>query len=254
MRESLYIRVEKLAFSREKNRPIRRRKGLLNCVPCHRRAACPLKYYLNSPGGNTCSIGELKKSAEDKRMNIKKTGTSLAIVFSMLAFNAAAQADCTEEIDHITQAADNLRCTLDQSKDFGDAAGLWDHAPIWQKAAGKGKNKQDAVTDGCETHQSIAKKLYEEREFSDDKRPPRNKNNLAAGAAQQLKFGKFQAALDSLTAIELAVDESVVNPDFGTLVDPWNNNVDGDAEYWATRVKAFATEMKTRIDPELGCY
>ena len=67
MREPLYIRVKKLAFSREKNRPIRRRKGLLNCVACHRRAACPLKYYLNSPGSDTCSIGELKKSAEDKQ-------------------------------------------------------------------------------------------------------------------------------------------------------------------------------------------
>ena len=178
-------------------------------------------------------------------MNIKKTGTSLAIVFSMLAFNAAAQADCTEEIDHITQAADNLRCEAD--------GGLWDHAPIWQKAAGKGKNKQDAVTDGCETHQSIAKKLYEKRDGSP---PPRNKKgtNDATGAAQALKYGKFQAAIDSLTAIELAVDASVVNPDFGILVDEWNNNVDGDAEYWAARVKAFATDMKTRIDPELGCY
>jgi hypothetical protein len=188
-------------------------------------------------------------------MNIKKTGTSLAIVFSMLAFNAAAQADCTEEIDHITQAADNLRCTLDQSKDFGDAAGLWDHAPIWQKAAGKGKNKQDAVTDGCETHQSIAKKLYEKRDGSP---PPRNKKgtNDATGAAQALKYGKFQAAIDSLTAIELAVDASVVNPapDWGTVVDVSNNNCEGDAEYWAAKVKAFATDMKTRIDPELGCY
>ena len=180
-------------------------------------------------------------------MNIKKTGTSLAIVFSMLAFNAAAQADCTEEIDHITQAADNLRCTAD--------GGLWAHAPIWQKAAGKGKKKQDAVTDGCETHQSIAKKLYEERDF-DGKPPPRNKNNLATGAAQALKYGKFQAAIDSLTAIELAVDASVVNPapDWGTVVDVSNNNFEGDAEYWAAKVKAFATDMKTRIDPELGCY
>ena len=178
-------------------------------------------------------------------MNIKKTGASLAVAFSMLAFNAAAQADCTEEIDYITQAADNLRCTAD--------GGLWAHAPIWQKAAGKGKKKQDAVTDGCETHQRIAKKLFEEREFSDDKRPPRNKNNTATGAAQALTFGKFQAAIDSLTAIELAVDASVVNPDFGILVDQWNNNVDGNAEYWAARVKAFATDMKTRIDPIEGC-
>ena len=188
-------------------------------------------------------------------MNIKKTGTSLAIVFSMLAFNAAAQADCTEEIRSIKEAADNLRCTLDQSEDFGDAAGQWDWEPIWQKAAGKGKKKQDAQTDGCETHQRIAKKLYEKR-IDDGSPPPRNKKgtNDATGAAQALEYGKFQAAIDSLTAIELAVDASVVNPDFGILVDEWNNNVDGDAEYWAARVKAFATDMKTRIDPELGCY
>jgi len=182
-------------------------------------------------------------------MTIKKTGTSLAIVFSMLAFNAAAQADCTEEIDHITQAADNLRCEAD--------GGLWAVKPIWQKAAGKGRKKQDAVGDGCEVHQSIARKLYEVRDFSDpDSRPRPNKKgtNLASGAAQSLEYGKFQAAIDSLTAIELAVDASVVNPDFGILVDEWNNNVDGDAEYWAARVKAFATDMKTRIDPELGCY
>lgn len=205
-------------------------------------------------------------------MNIKKTGTSLAIVFSMLAFNAAAQADCTEEIAHIKQAADNLRCTLAQSKEFGAPSspdfelgerGLWDYAPIWQKAAGKGKKKQDAQTDGCETHQRIAKKLYEERDFSDpDSRPrPNGKNgkettNTATGAAQALEYGKFQAALDSLTAIELAVDASVVNPDpkWGTVVDVSNNNFEGDAKYWAAKVKAFATDMKTRIDPELGCY
>ena len=199
------------------------------------------------------TLGEYKNLRRTNKVNIKKTGASLAVAFSMLAFNAAAQADCTEEIDYITQAADNLRCTLTQSPEFGDANGLWDHAPIWQKAAGKGKKKQDAVTDGCETHQRIAKKLFEEREFSDDKRPPKNKNNTATGAAQALTFGKFQAAIDSLTAIELAVDATVVNPDFGTLVDEWNNNVEGDAEYWAARVKAFATDMKTRIDPIEGC-
>ena len=187
-------------------------------------------------------------------MNIKKTGTSLAIVFSMLAFNAAAQADCTEEIAHIKQAADNLRCTTKRSPEFGDADGLWAHAPIWQKAAGKGKKKPDAQTDGCETHQRIAQKLFEEREFSDDKRPPRNKNNTATGAAQALTFGKFQAAIDSLTAIELAVDESVVNPDFGILVDPWNDEVHvGNADYWAARVRNFATDMKLSIfDPDTG--
>ena len=190
-------------------------------------------------------------------MTIKKTGTSLAIVFSMLAFNAAAQADCTEEIDHITQAADNLRCTLDQSEDFGDAAGQWDWEPIWQKAAGKGRKKQDAVGDGCEVHQSIARKLYEVRDFSDpDSRPRPNKKgtNLASGAAQSLEYGKFQAAIDSLTAIELAVDASVVNPDFGILeVDPQNPTGEGTADYWAARVRNFATDMKTRIDPVLGC-
>ena len=191
-------------------------------------------------------------------MNIKKTGTSLAIVFSMLAFNAAAQADCTEEIAHIKQAADNLRCTIDQSEDFGDAAGLWDWEPIWQKAAGKGRKKQDAVGDGCEVHQSIARKLYEVRDFSDpDSRPRPNKKgtNLASGAAQSLEYGKFQAAIDSLTAIELAVDASVVNPDpkWGTVVDVSNDNFEGDAKYWAAKVKAFATDMKTRIDPVSGC-
>jgi len=182
-------------------------------------------------------------------MNIKKTGTSLAIVFSMLAFNAAAQADCTEEIDHITQAADNLRCEAD--------GGLWAVKPIWQKAAGKGRKKQDAVGDGCEVHQSIARKLYEVRDFSDpDSRPRPNKKgtNLASGAAQSLEYGKFQAAIDSLTAIELAVDASVVNPDFGILeVDPQNPTGEGTADYWAARVRNFATDMKTRIDPVLGC-
>ena len=185
-------------------------------------------------------------------MNIKKTGASLTIVFSMLAFNAAAQADCTKEIEYIKQAADNVRCADD---------GLWTHKPIWQKAAGKGRDKKDPVGDGCEVHQSIAKKLYEVRdEYNTNTMPPykgaKNKNgkNIAAGAAQELESGKFQAAIDSLTAIELAVDDSVVNPDFKILPDPWNTEVHvGDADYWADKVRNFATVMKARIDPEFGC-
>ena len=182
-------------------------------------------------------------------MNIKKIGSGLVVAISMLAFNAAAQADCTEEIDHIQQAADNLRCS-----DF------WEHAPIWQYAAGKGRKKQNAVGDGCDVHQKLARLLYEKpviKESNGKGKPKSQSPSDSRGAARALEDHQYSYAIDLLTQLESSVDSSVVNPDFGILDDPYNPdyvNDEGDADYWAARVRDFATAMKARIDPVTGCY
>ena len=125
-------------------------------------------------------------------MNIKKISGTLAVVITMLGFNAAAQADCTDEIEKITEAADKLRCA------YGEfAGGSWNNNPIWQKQAGKGRKKQDAVGDGCEVHQSLARHLYEKRDPERDSPPPKKRgNNVARGAAHALAEGKFQNAIE----------------------------------------------------------
>jgi len=44
------------------------------------------------------------------------------------------------------------------------------------------------------------RKLYEEREFGDGLKPPKSKNNEAAGAAWDVRNGKYLAAVDKLDA------------------------------------------------------
>ena len=181
-------------------------------------------------------------------MNIKKIGSGLVVAISMLAFNAAAQADCTDEIEAITTKADELRCGYGE---FASGSILnWMNKPIWQKQAGKGRKKQDAVGDGCEVHQSLARLLYEERDFTDpDSRPRKNKNNVAKGAAHALADGQFQYAIDLLTELQASIATSVLNPDFTTVSDP-ETGIDGDAQYWATKLSMFAGSMADRIHPE----
>jgi len=179
------------------------------------------------------------------KKNLKKMSGTLAVAISMLAFNAAAQADCTDEIELITAAADGLRCS------YGEfAGGNWDSKPIWQKAAGKGRKKQDAVGDGCEVHQSLARFLYEARDPDRDSPPPKKKgNNVARGAAHALADGKFQGAIDLLTSLQASIANSRLNPEFGTVHDS-ETGADGDAQYWATKLSIFAGIMAGRIHPE----
>ena len=178
-------------------------------------------------------------------MNIKKISGTLAVVITMLGFNAAAQADCTDEIEKITEAADKLRCA------YGEfAGGSWNNNPIWQKQAGKGRKKQDAVGDGCEVHQSLARHLYEKRDPERDSPPPKKRgNNVARGAAHALAEGKFQNAIDLLTGLQASIANSKVNPEFGKVLDP-ETGVDGDAEYWAMKLSYFAGIMAGQIHPE----
>lgn len=180
-------------------------------------------------------------------MNIKKTGSGLVVAISMLAFNAAAQADCTDEVEDITAAADALRCA------YGEfAGGTWNDVPIWQKAAGNGRKKQNAVGDGCEVHQKLARLLYEKPVVKETKgkgKPREDNQPDGRGAARALADGQFQYAVDLLTELQASIATSVLNPDFTTVRDP-ETGTDGDAQYWATKLSMFAGSMAGRIHPE----
>ncbi|MDH3531373.1 MAG: hypothetical protein OEO82_00510 [Gammaproteobacteria bacterium] len=182
-------------------------------------------------------------------MNIKKIGSGLVVAISMLAFNAAAQADCMEEIDYIQQAADNLRCSDDDGNGI-----FWEHAPIWQYAAGKGKNSDPG--DGCEVHQKLARLLYEKPVVKANGKIPAKQGSR--GAARALEDHQYAYAIDLLTQFESSVDSSVVNTtDFPLLPDGilcgTSTTPVCDAAYWAAKARDFATDMKTRIDPVAGC-
>ena len=119
-----------------------------------------------------------------------------------------------------------------------------------QQAAGKGK--KGAAGDGCDVHQKLARLLYEEPVVKAKGNNPAKQGSR--GAARALEDHQYAYAIDLLTQLESSVDSSVVHPDFGTLIDKWNYDRVGDADYWAAKVRDFATAMKARIDPVAGCY
>lgn len=189
-------------------------------------------------------------------MIIRKTGVCLGVAFSLLAFTAAAKADCTDEIADLKAAADKLRCG------YGDFAGgsiyNWMNDPIWQKEAGKGKGKKpDAEPaepgDGCEVHWNMARKLYEEPVVKETNRKgngPATKSD-SRGAARALEDGKYQEAVDLLIGLQASIASSVTTPEdeFTNVFDP-ETGASGNAEYWATKLSDFAGTIAGRIHPD----
>ena len=78
--------------------------------------------------------------------------------------------------------------------------GPWPYDPIWQKRGGGSFEVQNALT----------KKLYEYR--TADTKPPKNRNNDAAGAAWDVRNGKYDAAVDKLLSFRKDVYKSKLNP------------------------------------------
>jgi hypothetical protein len=182
-------------------------------------------------------------------MTIKKIGGTLAVVITMLAFNVSAQEQCADLVNEMAAdvlgAADQLRCTRD--------GGQWTNAPIWQKAAGKGKHKNtdpDPLA-GCEVHLSLAKLIYEERDFTEPgSRPRKNRNNVAKGAAQALGDGQLEYAVQLLEELQSSIATSKENLDYG---DDEGKDSDGyTAGQRAYLVSDWANKMAKRIIADDG--
>jgi len=188
-------------------------------------------------------------------VNIKKTGTGLIVAMSMLAFNAAAQDNCVVEIANIKAAADNLRCS-----DVDGNGIYWNHAPIWQYAAGNGRKKQDAVGDGCDVHQKLARLLYEKpvvKESNGKGKPTQDNQTDGRGAARALEDHQYTYAIQLLAELKASIETSVLNPDpdWGTVTDATNGNFPGDAQYWADVYWKFADDTQRAIDDvNMVCY
>ena len=176
-------------------------------------------------------------------MNIKKIGSGLVVAISMLAFNAAAQADhnCGSQIDGIKTIELWLNCDK-----------TWTDDPIWQFQGGKGKNK-DVTTDGCEVHKKLSKLLYElrtdEPPIQGGKNGKGNGNNQARGAANDLDDHKYQSAVDQLQLFQDTIEnDAKLNPDFEPTDLPYYR----DAQMWADFFKDQARIIQDQIDPETG--
>lgn len=248
MRIRFYIRAGKLAIGLEIVRPIRRRKGLVLTVDFRERGICPLVLYLLTMHLAERKHGN-KKSAEDKKVNIKKIGSGLIVAISMLAFNAAAQdpeqcADLVTEMtgDPVTQGtADALRCAPD---------GLWTHGPIWQFQGGKGK--KGAAGDGCDVHQKLARLIYEKPvvKVSKGKGKPTDNQPDGRGAARALADGQLEYAVQLLEELQSSIATSKLNPDYGV-----SEGKDSDGYTAAQRaylVSLWADTMAKRIIDDDG--
>ena len=127
-------------------------------------------------------------------MKVQKSLTALGAALMIISISAPASAfecegngntnDPQTISNNLIVLAESLRCAL------SDTAPGWHYDPIWQKR-GEGS---------CEVQDSLARKLYEEREFNAGDKPPQKKNNDAAGAAWDVRNAKYLEAIDKLDA------------------------------------------------------
>ena len=129
-------------------------------------------------------------------MEIRKSLTAIGAVLMMVSVSAYADKpalDCGDPMnpdpaliqDSLTDLADYLTSTKRDDATFGP----WPYEAIWQKRG----------TGSVEVQDSLARKLYEERNFDvENPKPPKRKNNDAAGAAWDVRNGKYLAAVDKL--------------------------------------------------------
>jgi hypothetical protein len=141
-------------------------------------------------------------------MEIRKSLTAIGAVLMVVGMSAPASAyDWCEGTDApnpavITANLEGLATELRCASGTLTNPGTWPaNFQIWKKR-GDGS---------CEVQNSLAKKLDEKRE--DGTKPPRNKNNTnaAAGAANDVKNGKYLAAVDKLDAFIEDVYKSRLN-------------------------------------------
>lgn len=132
----------------------------------------------------------------------------------------------------ITSSLINLADYLRKDTPDTAAFGPWPYDPIWQKR-GEGS---------FEVHDSLARKLYEKREFGDGKKPPPNKNNQAAGAAWDIENGKYDAAVDKLLAFNKDLSKSKENTwDEGHAMPDFQNPENAEDHF------------ETEVNIALGC-
>lgn len=142
-------------------------------------------------------------------MEIRKSLTAVGAALMVIGISAPAAAfDCSVAGDtsdpvtittNLIELAEDLRCAPGTPANPGN----WSHEEIWQKRG-----------DGdCAVQDSLAKKLNEEREFDENSKPPRNKNNTntAAGAAGDVRNAKYLSAVDKLDAFIKDVYKSRLN-------------------------------------------
>lgn len=170
------------------------------------RALLSSQVYLGHAGvGNEEGIvDELRRTTMKTRKILAAFGAALM----MLGISMPAAAfDCTNDdgdVDpaviqaNLTAMANYLRCT-----DHSDVLpGLWNpENPIWEKRRAP----------SCDIHQKLARNLYEKRQFSDGSKPPRNKNNQAAGAAWNVRNGQYEEAIVKLDSFVAAILKSTLN-------------------------------------------
>lgn len=176
-------------------------------------------------------------------MKGRKTLAAIAAATLMTAISLPASADhfdCGNPIDEATiqQSLIDLAIMLRCENPSLVNPGMWeDDNPIWQK--------RNAPS--CEVHDSLARKLYEKREFAPGTKPPKNQNNDATGAAWDLRNGKYDAAISKLDSFINDVMKSRINE--GYL--PFYPDGDPDpaaAEAEATKFVNAANEARICIN------
>jgi hypothetical protein len=132
-------------------------------------------------------------------MQIRKSMTAIGAALMMVGVSAYAGppavycgADSMNpDSGMIESSLTNLSDYLRSTERADATVGPWPYDAIWQKRG----------TGSFEVQDSLAKKLYEERNFDvENPKPPKNKNNDAAGAAWDVRNGKYQSAVDKLDA------------------------------------------------------
>ena len=142
-------------------------------------------------------------------MEIRKSLTAIGAALMMVSVTAYAEmpeVNCGNPMDpdpaliqsSLIDLSDYLRSTERDGATFGP----WPYEAIWQKRG----------TGDVEVQDSLARKLYEERDLDENTKPRRNKNNENAGAAWDVRNGKYLAAVDKLRAFVSDIYKKKLNP------------------------------------------
>ena len=169
-------------------------------------------------------------------MKARKTLAALGAALMMIGISAPASAfecegngntfDPATIQENLTALAVALRCVNESTVNPGQ----WNpDNPIWEKRR----------SPSCETHDNLARNLFEEREFEPGTKPRRNKNNDAAGAAWNVRNGQFDAAILKLDSFIASVMKSRLNRNFDPDV--------GAAQMLANELVNEANEAKICI-------
>ena len=124
----------------------------------------------------------------------------LGISMPAAAFDCGGNDPATIQAN-LTALAQTVRCENDSTVN----PGLWNSDnPIWEKRA----------QPSCDVHQRLARQLHEEREFAAGTKPPKNTNNLATGAAWDVRNGKYEGAISKLDSFITGILKSRLNRNY----------------------------------------